>query len=125
MTDREKIISAIEKAKKESAENALDRIIVPFKEANMIIDLLKEQEDLGKELTNAVELIHKKNEQIKKLLKLLKDEEAVKPNRLPNKKVVSYKNVVYQYSCGNCSTLLRNLWKACPLCRKPVKWNDD
>ena len=31
------------------------------------IDLLKEQEDLGTELTNAVELIHKKNERIKKL----------------------------------------------------------
>ena len=33
------------------------------------IELLKEQEDLGTELTNAVELIHKKNERIEKLLK--------------------------------------------------------
>lgn len=33
------------------------------------ITLLKEQEDLGTELTNAVELIHKKNERIEKLLK--------------------------------------------------------
>ena len=31
--------------------------------------LLKEQEDLGTELTNAVELIHKKTERIEKLLK--------------------------------------------------------
>lgn len=31
------------------------------------ISMLKEQDDLGKELTNAVELIHKKNERIKKL----------------------------------------------------------
>ena len=29
--------------------------------------MLKEQEDLGTELTNAMELIHKKNERIKKL----------------------------------------------------------
>ena len=29
--------------------------------------LLKEQEDLGTELTNAMELVHKKNERIKKL----------------------------------------------------------
>lgn len=36
--------------------------------------LLKEQEDLGTELTNAVELIHKKNERIEKLLK---EQEAV------------------------------------------------
>lgn len=42
MTDREKIINAIEKAKKQSEENAQDRIIVPFKEADMIIALLKE-----------------------------------------------------------------------------------
>ena len=58
-------------------------------------------------------------------VRTLKEQEAVKPNRLPNKKVVSYKNVVYQYSCGNCSTLLRNLWKACPLCGKPVKWDNE
>lgn len=31
--------------------------------------LLKDQDDLGAELTNAVELIHKKNERIEKLLK--------------------------------------------------------
>ena len=31
------------------------------------IAILKEQEDFGKELNNAVELIHKKNEKIKKL----------------------------------------------------------
>jgi len=31
------------------------------------LELLKEQDDLGTELTNAMELIHKKNERIKKL----------------------------------------------------------
>ena len=41
------------------------------------IELLKENEDLGTELTNAVELIHKKNERIKKLLK---EQEAVDKN---------------------------------------------
>ena len=41
--DREKIINAIEKAKKQSEEYAQDRIIVPFKEADMILALLKEQ----------------------------------------------------------------------------------
>ena len=46
MTDREKIISAIEKAKNESEEYALDRIIVPFKDADMIVELLKEQEEI-------------------------------------------------------------------------------
>ena len=44
MTDREKIIDAIEKAKKQSEEYAQDRIIVPFKEADMILAILKEQE---------------------------------------------------------------------------------
>lgn len=55
---------------------------------------------------------------------MLKKQNPVKPNRLLNEKVVSYKNVVYQYSCGNCSTLLRNSWKACPLCGREVKWDD-
>ena len=44
MTDREKIISAIEKAKRQSQEYAQDCIIVPFKEADMILSMLKEQE---------------------------------------------------------------------------------
>ncbi len=44
MNNREKIISAIEKAKKQSEEYAQDIIIVPFKEADMILALLKEQE---------------------------------------------------------------------------------
>lgn len=52
---------------------------------------------------------------------MLKKQEPVKPNKLLNEKVISYKNVVYQYSCGNCSTLLRNSWKACPLCGKVVE----
>ncbi len=53
---------------------------------------------------------------------MLKKQKPVKPNRLLNEKVVSYKNVVYQYSCNNCSTLLRKSWKACPLCGQAVKW---
>lgn len=44
MNDAEKLIIAIEKAKKQSEEYAQDRIFVPFKEADMIITLLKEQE---------------------------------------------------------------------------------
>ena len=44
MNNREKIICAIEKAKKQSEEYALDRIIVPFREADMILALLKKQE---------------------------------------------------------------------------------
>lgn len=34
-----------------------------------VYELLEEQEDLGTDLMNAVELIHKKNERIEKLLK--------------------------------------------------------
>ena len=43
MADREKIINAIEKAKKQSEDYAQDTIIVPFKEADMILALPKEQ----------------------------------------------------------------------------------
>ncbi len=38
------------------------------------LDLLKEQDDMGKELTDAMELVRKKNERIEKLLK---EQEAV------------------------------------------------
>lgn len=41
----------------------------PINELYDALELLKEQEDIGTELTNAVELIHKKNERIEKLLK--------------------------------------------------------
>lgn len=44
MADREKVISAIEKAKEQSEEYGLDRILVDFKAADMILELLKEQE---------------------------------------------------------------------------------
>lgn len=44
MNNREKIINALEKAKKQSEENAQDVIIVPFKETDMILALLKERE---------------------------------------------------------------------------------
>lgn len=39
----EKIISALERAKRESEEYALDRVIVPFRELNIILELLKKQ----------------------------------------------------------------------------------
>ena len=70
MPDREKVMSWLEglaepdwrecyrdSEVQETARQALD----------LIDELLKEQEDLGIELTNAMELIHKKNERIKKL----------------------------------------------------------
>ena len=43
MTDRERLIVAIERAKEQSDEAGLDCIVVKFKEANLIIELLKEQ----------------------------------------------------------------------------------
>ena len=41
----------------------------PKEAFQMALDALREQEELGKELTNAVELIHKKNNRINELLK--------------------------------------------------------
>lgn len=46
-----------------------ERVFCETELAADALALLKEQEDLGTELTNAVELIHKKNERIEKLLK--------------------------------------------------------
>ena len=44
MADREKLVIAIERAKEQSEEYGLDRILVDFKTVDMILELLKEQE---------------------------------------------------------------------------------
>jgi len=44
MTDREKLVIAIKRAKEQSEEYGLDRILVDFQAADMILELLKEQE---------------------------------------------------------------------------------
>ena len=83
--------------------------------------LLKEQEDLGTELTNAVELIHKKNERIEKLLK---EQEAVKP--------VLDEQTGRIWLCGKCGTYVgfedndphdpNEFDKYCRECGRPVLW---
>ena len=78
------------------------------------IELLKEQEDLGTELTNAVELIHKKNERIKKLLQ---EQKAVEPKH--------YEPTRYNgelFACGDCKHELEKKPRFCPYCGKEVKW---
>ena len=66
MTDIEEAISYIESTEKYLRHLGESWYADYLSDA---IDLLKEQEDLGTELTNAVELIRKKNERIEKLLK--------------------------------------------------------
>lgn len=114
------------------------------------IELLKEQEDLGTELTNAVELIHKKNERIEKLLK---EKETQKffvdengkitplPIVIPNcplkeqeaKKVLQIRNVAYRTIgyCPSCGRVLDSyedgnsgdhITNYCYNCGQAVKW---
>lgn len=68
MPDREKYIEVLSKtAKKVKEFNEDTPIKISLKCIEDILELLKEQDDIGTELTNAMELIHKKNERIKKL----------------------------------------------------------
>lgn len=70
MPDREKYIEVLSKTAKTVKELNEDAPIkISLECIEDILELLKEQEDLGTELANAVELIHKKNERIEKLLK--------------------------------------------------------
>ncbi len=67
MNDREKVIKGLEAVRNAIVDGYIHE---PDRAVNAITDaiaLLKEQDDLGTELTNAMELIHKKNERIKKL----------------------------------------------------------
>jgi hypothetical protein len=76
------------------------------------LSLLKEQDDLGTELTNAVELIHKKNERIEKLLK---EQEAVEPYRV---------NTHYDqhWKCSHCDSVIGVQDKYCRQCGHALKW---
>lgn len=67
MDDREKIIKKLQDALEDAEDDG--KIYAEIRRPVLfeVITILKEQEDLGTELTNAVELIHKKNERIKKL----------------------------------------------------------
>ena len=68
MPDREKYIEVLSKTAKTVKEfNENTPIKISLECIEDILELLKEQEDIGTELTNAMELIHKKNERIKKL----------------------------------------------------------
>ncbi len=89
------------------------------------LELLKEQVELGTELTNAVELIHKKNERIKKLLK---EQEAVEPTFKQDE------DGIFVWACGSCGAYMYHIYdgidkakeyaKYCRQCGRKVKWND-
>lgn len=68
MNDRACIVSRTLENKIAIAENNnQNTLLVTLDVLKEILALLKEQDDMGKELTDAMELIHKKNERIKKL----------------------------------------------------------
>ena len=111
MIDREKVIAEYERF----VNNFVSACMSDDYELEMhkaVLDLLKEQENLGTELTNAVELIHKKNERIEKLLK---EQEAVEPNEGadPNES---------HWNCGACGYPLWEDENYCAHCGKPVLW---
>lgn len=81
-----------------------------------VLAILKEQEDLGAELTNAVELIHKKNKRIEELLK---EQEP---------KLVEIDGQLGGIKYGRCPKCGKGLneevyphW--CGFCGQEVKWN--
>ena len=78
------------------------------------ISLLKEQEDMGKELTDAMELVHKKNARIIELTDLLKEQEAVEPKHNPLSPT--------DWFCGKCGMCISRFHDYCPSCGNAVKW---
>ena len=122
MTDKEKVIKGLEYHLKELTvgkscyecpylgDNPCEIQLI----ANALA-LLKEQEDLGTELTNAVELIRKKNERIEKLLK---EQEAVEPYSMNAERtygicpkcwkiIFRYGNVEENHYCGVCGQAVK------------------
>ena len=86
------------------------------------LTLLKEQDDLGTELTNAVELIHKKNERIEKLLK---EQEAVVPYiDIDEAKCPVCKVKLTRQELIGDDVLFEDFYDYCPHCGRKVKWNE-
>jgi len=113
MADIEKYIEVLSKTVKTVKElNEDTPIKISLECVEDILELLKEQEDLGTELTNAVELIHKKNERIEKLLK---EREAVEPTWQQGK--------AYCGSCGKRIPLKIGA-RFCHKCGRSVEWNE-
>lgn len=53
----------------------------------------------------------------------LKDIKPIKP--VPaHTQIESNVSVVFKYSCGNCGSYVREVWKACPICGRKVKWDE-
>ena len=117
MADRELLLERLERL-----AIVLDELMPQCAElVRDAISLLKEQEDLGTELTNAVELIHKKNERIEKLLK---EQEAVEPIPFFTETGAESPNYVI---CGHCKSIKAIMPKAtkqkyCHECGFPVLW---
>ena len=119
MSDREKVIKEFELFIKEF-HPACTSEGVELDVFREVLALLKEQEDLGTELTNAVELIHKKNERIKELLK---KHEAVKP-KLDVDSMVCGKcghPLIHQERLGD-AILFEERHNYCQQCGRQVKW---
>ena len=121
MNNREKVIRAIEKAKKQSEEYAQDRIIVPFREADMILALLKEQEAMEQCIkTKCVICPHCDHCDVDENGRL-KEQKAVEP--VTESSV--YDPDTWFFVCGSCKKgVVEREDKYCRWCGQAVKWND-
>ena len=130
MPDREKVIKGLECLADVHDENCVGCGYIGIgiypvcvrEVAKDALALLKEQEDMGKELTDAMELIHKKNERIEKLLK---KQEAVEPIISESYRTNSGRMSRRKAWCGACGIGINFDAKFCDHCGKGVKWNDS
>ena len=111
--DGKKAIKEFEHLLNAARGNYFDFVDLTVDLGEEILAMLKEQDDLGEELANAVELIHKKNERIKELLK---EQKAIEPKR----KDISINDI--DWFCGKCGHCVRRLDNYCSRCGKKVKW---
>lgn len=63
------------------------------------------------------------NEAIDIALLALRDRTPIKPNP-SHVQLTSRVDVVFKYSCGNCSSYVREAWKACPICGRGIAWDE-
>lgn len=129
MADREKVIKEFALFIKEFNPSCTSEGVEldMFREVLAVLneqkELLKEKEDLGTELTNAVELIHKKNERINKLLK---EQEPIEPVDDGHGSLICGNQ---GYGCGCVgrydltTKVVEKYCNFCPECGRKVKWD--
>ena len=113
----------------------MEKVIAGLKECLELLNCIGTQSECKKYVSDAITFLKKQDETIKELQnaygylqnqffdtqdKLLKEQEAVEPNKVKGYNPPMYTH--YDYECEECKSPMMNKQPFCMGCGKPVKW---